>query len=191
MTFLTARRRIAAARLSTMDPMEETAFHASTWRQRLAASSAERGHLLPYLGIALAVIALDQLTKAVVRDRLVEGDAWPSTDALLAISHVENSGAAFGMFQGGGAFLLGAAAIGVGAILVYMLLVPPAQRLYVAALSLILGGAIGNLIDRIAKGTVTDFIDPTHYPAFNIADSAIVCGVIAVAVLSFREEARR
>lgn len=174
-----------------MDPMEETAVRAPSLRQRLAASSSERGHLVPYLFIALGVIAADQLTKAIIRDRLAEGEAWPSPDALLAISHVENSGAAFGMFQGGGAFLLGAAAVGVGAIIVYMLLVPPAQRLYVAALSLILGGAIGNLIDRVAKGTVTDFIDPTHYPAFNIADSAIVCGVIAVAFLSLREEARR
>ena len=75
--------------------------------------------------------------------------------------------------------------------LVYILIGPPPQRLYVAALCLILGGAVGNLIDRVAKGTVTDFIDPTHYPAFNIADSAIVCGVIAVAFLSLRDEAAR
>jgi signal peptidase II len=71
------------------------------------------------------------------------------------------------------------------------MLVPPAQRLYVAALALILGGAVGNLIDRVAKGTVTDFIDPTRYPAFNIADSAIVCGVIAVVLLSLRGEVHR
>ncbi|HRC62445.1 MAG TPA: signal peptidase II [Dehalococcoidia bacterium] len=171
--------------------MEETVIRAPSLRERLAASRSERGHLVPYLFIVLAVIVADQLTKALVRGRLSEGEAWPSKDALLAISHVENSGAAFGIFQGGGAFLLGAAAVGVAAIIVYMLLAPPAQRLYVAALSLILGGAIGNLTDRLAKGTVTDFIDPTHYPAFNIADSAIVCGVIAVVLLSLREEARR
>lgn len=171
--------------------MEETAVRVPSLRARLAAQRAERRHLAPYLLISLGVIAADQLTKAVIRDRLTEGEAWPSPDALIAISHVENSGAAFGIMQGAGAFLLAAAAIGVAAVLVYMLLVPPAQRLYVAALSLILGGAIGNLIDRVSKGTVTDFIDPTRYPAFNIADSAIVCGVIAVAFLSLREEARR
>lgn len=171
--------------------MEETAVRVPSLRARLAAQRAERRHLAPYLLISLGVIAADQLTKAVIRDRLTEGEAWPSPDALIAISHVENSGAAFGILQGAGAFLLAAAAIGVAAVLVYMLLVPPAQRLYVAALSLILGGAIGNLIDRVSKGTVTDFIDPTRYPAFNIADSAIVCGVIAVAFLSLREEARR
>jgi len=171
--------------------MEETVSRAPSIRERLAAHSAERRHLVPYLLISLAVVAADQLTKALIRDWLVEGEAWPSTDALIAISHVENAGAAFGILQGAGSFLLGAAAVGIGAILVYMLLVPPAQRLYVAALSLILGGAVGNLIDRVAKGTVTDFIDPTHYPAFNIADSAIVCGVVAVALLSLREDARR
>lgn len=171
--------------------MEETASRPASFRERLAASSADRRHLAPYLLISLAIVTADQLTKALIRGWLDEGEAWPSTDALFAISHVENPGAAFGMLQSAGSFLLGAAVVGVGAILIYMLIVPPAQRLYVAALSLILGGAVGNLIDRVSKGTVTDFIDPTHYPAFNIADSAIVCGVIAVAILSPREEARR
>ncbi|MGE0134808.1 MAG: signal peptidase II [Dehalococcoidia bacterium] len=171
--------------------MEETVLRGPTLRDRLAAHSAERRHLAPYLLISVAIVAADQFTKAVIRGWLAEGEAWPSTDAILAISHVENAGAAFGILQGAGAFLLAAAAIGVAAILVYMFLVPPAQRLYVAALSLILGGAIGNLIDRVAKGTVTDFIDPTHYPAFNIADSAIVCGVVAIVALTLREEARR
>lgn len=141
--------------------------------------------------ISLVVLIADQATKALVRDRLYEGEAWPSRDAIIAISHVENPGAAFGILQGAGALLLVATVIGVGAVLVYLLLIPPAQRWYVAALALVLGGALGNLIDRIAKGTVTDFIDPTHYPAFNIADSAIVCGVIAVAFLSLREETHR
>ena len=53
------------------------------------------------------------------------------------------------------------------------------------ALSMILGGAIGNFIDRVTKGTVTDFIDPAYYPAFNIADSAIVCGVAAILILTW------
>jgi signal peptidase II len=171
--------------------MEDTAVRAPSWRERIAASGGERRRIAPYLLISLAVLLADQLTKALVRDRLAEGEVWPSADALIAIAHVENPGAAFGILQGAGSFLLAATVIGVGAVLVYLFVFPPAQRLYVAALSLILGGALGNLIDRVAKGTVTDFIDPTHYPAFNIADSAIVCGVIAVALLSLREETRR
>lgn len=140
--------------------------------------------------IASVVLAADQLTKALVRARLVEGDAWPSRDAWLAISHVENSGAAFGTFQGGGVWLLGATVIGVGAILIYMWRFPPAQRLYAAAMALILGGALGNLIDRLAKGTVTDFIDPAYYPAFNIADSAIVIGAGTMFLLTFLDGRR-
>jgi len=171
--------------------VEDTATRTLGWRERLAATRDERRHLAPYLLITLAVIAADQLTKALVRARLAEGEAWPSPDAVLAISHVENPGAAFGILQGASSFLLAATVVGVCVVLVYLMVVPPAQRLYVAALALILGGAVGNLIDRLAKGTVTDFIDPTHYPAFNIADSAIVCGVIAVTLLSLREEVRR
>jgi signal peptidase II len=146
--------------------------------------------LLPFL-LASVVLATDQLTKALVRARLAEGEAWPSRDAWLAISHVENSGAAFGTFQGAGVWLLGATVIGVGAILVYLWRFPPPQRLHMAALSLILGGAFGNLIDRVTKGTVTDFIDPAYYPAFNVADSAVVVGVGTMVILTLLEGRRR
>jgi signal peptidase II len=145
------------------------------------------GHLLPSFALAAVILAADQVTKALVRDRLAEGEAWPSRDAWLAISHVENSGAAFGTFQGAGIWLLGATVIGVLAILVYLWRFPPTQRLHLTALSLILGGAFGNLIDRIAKGTVTDFIDPRYYPAFNIADSAVVVGVTTMFILTLLE----
>ena len=84
-------------------------------------------------------------------------------------------------------FLLVTTVIGVAAVAAYLFLVPLA-RIYTIALALVLGGATGNLIDRATRGTVTDFIDPTHYPAFNIADSAIVIGVLALVLLSFRED---
>ncbi|RLT26046.1 MAG: signal peptidase II [Chloroflexi bacterium] len=143
------------------------------------------------LGIAAIVVLIDQVTKALVRDALPEGTAWPSLDAWLAISHLENSGAAFGMLQGAQAFLLVVTVLGVAGVFIYLWRFPPSQPLYFTALSLILGGAIGNLIDRAAKGTVTDFIDPAYYPAFNIADSTIVCGVATILVLSFLEERRQ
>ncbi len=69
-------------------------------------------------------------------------------------------------------------------MIAYLWLLPPDDPLYGAALALVLGGAAGNLIDRALRGSVTDFIDPTHYPAFNLADSAIVVGVGALVVLS-------
>lgn len=141
--------------------------------------------------IATTVIALDQGTKVLIRGWLAEGEAWPSRDAWLAISHVENAGAAFGILQGATEFLLATAVIGVLGLLVYLWRFPPTQPLYFVALSLILGGAIGNLIDRAMKGTVTDFIDPAYYPAFNIADSGIVVGIGAILLLTFLEERRQ
>jgi signal peptidase II len=142
----------------------------------------------PALAIASVIVAADQVTKALVRARLAEGEVWPNRDALLAISHVENSGAAFGMFQDAGTWLLALTVIGVAAVFVYLWRFPPRNGLYLVALSLILGGAVGNLIDRATKGTVTDFIDPTHYPAFNVADSSIVVGICAIVLLSFIED---
>ncbi len=146
--------------------------------------------ITPYVALALLVIALDQGTKFFIRAWLAEGEAWPSTDALLAISHVENSGAAFGILQGAGPFLLVVTVIGIASMLVYLWWFPPTQRLYIAALALILGGAVGNLIDRVSNGSVTDFIDPAYYPAFNIADSSIVIGAATIAIVSFFEGRR-
>ncbi len=138
-----------------------------------------------FVGTALAVLALDQATKAAVRAWLDRGEHWPSFgDGLLHISRVENSGAAFGILQGAGPFLLVTTAVGVIAILAYLLFAPPAGRLYTAALAAVFGGAVGNLVDRVAHGTVTDFIDPARYPAFNVADSAIVIGVGTLMLLS-------
>ncbi len=133
--------------------------------------------LAPFGGLAALVVLADQLTKAFIRARLVEGESWPVLGELLRISHVENSGAAFGILQGAGVFLLLTTVVGVAALSAYLFLVPLGSRWYTLSLALVLGGAIGNFIDRVTRGTVTDFIDPARYPAFNIADSSIVVGV--------------
>ena len=146
--------------------------------------AAPRRALRRFAAIAAAVVILDQLSKALVRAWLDEGETWPEGFELIRISHVENSGAAFGILQGGGPFLVASSILGAAIVLVFLRAAPPGDRLYEAALALVLGGAIGNLIDRLLRGTVTDFIDPTHYPSFNIADSAIVVGVFALIALS-------
>jgi signal peptidase II len=148
-----------------------------------------RGRLAAFALIAALIIAADQATKEVVRRTLAVGETWPEGWELIRIAHVQNSGAAFGIFQGGGVFLVASSIIAIVAIAVFLFWAP-GSRLYTAALSLILGGAIGNLIDRVARGVVTDFIDPTHYPAFNIADSAIVVGVSTLILLTLLEERR-
>jgi signal peptidase II len=148
-------------------------------------TTISRARLLPFFSIALAVVAADQLTKSLIRGWLDRGESWPTSNGWLQLSHVENSGAAFGILQGAGTLLIIPALIGIVAVVAFLFFVPFACRLYSVALALILGGATGNLIDRAARSTVTDFIDPKFYPAFNIADSAIVVAVATLFVLSF------
>lgn len=143
--------------------------------------------LLMVLTVVATVIALDQATKAMVRAWLAPGERWPSDWTWIQISHVHNTGAAFGILQGSSPFLASAAVITIAAIAYFLFTLPDHHRWYPLALALILGGASGNLIDRVRLGHVTDFIDPWRYPAFNVADSAIVVGVIAVIILTIFE----
>ncbi len=129
-----------------------------------------------FLALAAAIVGLDQLTKWVIRGWLERGEAvsvvWP-----LKIVHVTNSGAAFGMFQGAGPLLVITSVVGMVAILVYLFnpgFAHPVMRL---GLAFMLGGAVGNLIDRVSEGRVVDFVKVPNFPAFNVADSAITIGV--------------
>jgi signal peptidase II len=146
------------------------------------ASRRSSGTLLPWLGIALAVILLDQFTKTLIVGNFELGHSHVVT-SFFNVVRVHNTGAAF-------SFLAGAAGwqrwffIGLGAVatvfIVWMLRSHGGQRLFSWALSLILGGAVGNVIDRLLHGHVVDFIQ-VHYagwyfPAFNVADSAITVG---------------
>jgi signal peptidase II len=134
----------------------------------------------PFLLVAAGVFALDQLTKAIVRNRLALGESWPSDDWLVRITHVTNSGAAFGILQGQAVFLTVTAFVAIGAIVFYYAFPPLEHRYLRLALGLQLGGALGNLLDRLRFGEVTDFFHFPHYPAFNIADSSIVVGLVAI-----------
>lgn len=159
--------------------MEPTSAPSSRW------SAPARRRLGALLAVSLFVIAADQASKAIIRATLHPGETWPEGWELIRISHVHNTGAAFGILEGASTFLVIAPLAAIAAITVFLLTLPAASRWYSVALAAILGGAIGNLVDRIRLGHVTDFIDPTHYPSFNIADSAIVVGVITIAALSF------
>jgi signal peptidase II len=143
--------------------------------------SLRRRDLL-FLSLTVAVIALDQLTKHLVRAFIDPGETFPEGWAVRFVN-VSNTGAAFGILQNQGAFLVITSLIGVVAIVLYYLYPPFEHWPMTVALALILGGAIGNLSDRIRLGEVTDFIDFPHYPAFNVADSSIVVGVAVLAVL--------
>jgi signal peptidase II len=134
----------------------------------------------PFFLVAAFVIAFDQLTKSVIRAELAIGESWPNDDWLVRLRHLKNTGAAFGMLQDAGMFLTFTAVVAIGAIVFYYLYPPFENRLLRASLGLLLGGAAGNLIDRIRFGEVTDFIQFPHYPAFNVADSSITIGLTVI-----------
>jgi signal peptidase II len=147
-------------------------------RRDLVARQVRRG--APFFLVAAVVFALDQLTKAIVRDGLAVGESWPSDGWLVKITHVTNTGAAFGILQDQGLFLTVTAVIAIGAIVFYYLFPPLEHGILRIAMGLLLGGAAGNLLDRIRLGHVTDFVDFPNYPQFNVADSSIVVGLIVI-----------
>jgi signal peptidase II len=141
------------------------------------------------LGIAGVIVAVDQATKAVVRASLPLHDSRAIIPGLLDLTHVQNSGAAFGLLNAAD-FPYKAAVIAVVAtaalvgIALFAAGLSPNQRLARLGLALIMGGAAGNLIDRVTTGYVVDFVDvywrQHHFWAFNVADSAITIGVIGM-----------
>lgn len=145
-----------------------------------------------YLFIALAVLLADQITKGLIESRYALYSSHEIIPGFLNFTHVRNSGVAFGLFasQGdsnGGILvlsLLGIAALGFVGI--YLWRTPTDERLLLLSLGLILGGAVGNLVDRIGSGEVTDFIDvyfgTYHWHTFNVADSAITVGIVLMIV---------
>ena len=131
---------------------------------------------------ALLVVAADQLSKMWIRSNLVLRESLPER-GLFRLTHIHNTGAAFGLFQDQSFPLTIVAIIGTVVLPLFVLLFSRRfpfldNRLGKPALGLVLGGTAGNLIDRLRLGYVTDFIDIGIWPTFNIADSAIVIGVI-------------
>lgn len=144
------------------------------------ARNPRRQHLR-FASLALAVIALDQLTKVILRETLALGEReWLAQ--FFAFSHVANDGGAFGLFGGANTVLAVSAVVAIGVVAIYYLFPPLDHWLVRSGLALILGGAVGNLLDRIYQGHVTDFIDFIHFPAFNVADAAINVGVAAIVI---------
>ena len=135
--------------------------------------------------IALLAVVVDQLSKMWIRSFLPEGRSWAEL-GFFRLTHIHNTGGVFGLFQGQSVPLTIAAFIGIAILLVYALFIyrrfPVSNgMLGKSALGLVFGGTIGNLIDRLRLGYVTDFIDFGFWPAFNIADSAVVIGIILFA----------
>lgn len=140
------------------------------------------------------IVILDQISKAYIRANFLENvEMWAPWDWLLPyarIVHVSNTGVAFGLFQGQGTIFSILAVIVSAAIIYYFPQVPSSDLALRLAMGLQLGGAVGNLIDRLVQGYVTDFISVGTFPVFNIADSSITIGVFVLILGVWIQEQR-
>ena len=144
------------------------------------------GSWLPWLAWSLVVILVDQFTKVLVLGYYQLGDSHPVT-SFFNLVRVHNHGAAFSFLASSGGWqrwLFTGIGMGAAMLIIWLLKSHPGQKLFAFALASILGGALGNVIDRLLHGYVVDFLDfywkHWHFPAFNIADSAITLGAICL-----------
>ena len=134
---------------------------------------------LPLIFISLSVIGADQLSKYLIRANMSLGESIPE-EGPFRLTYATNEGGAFGLFADQAFLLALVAIITVTVIVLYLRYLPPGSTLLKVGLGLDLGGATGNLIDRLRLGKVTDFIDVGAWPVFNLADSAITVGTILI-----------
>ncbi|MDO8279726.1 MAG: signal peptidase II [Burkholderiaceae bacterium] len=149
------------------------------------AKSSSTG-LMPWLGLALILLIADQFTKILIMGYYQLGDSTPVL-SFFNIVRAHNSGAAFSFLAGASGWqrwLFTGIGLAAAGLIVWLLRSHSGQRLFSFALACILGGALGNVIDRMLHGYVVDFLDfhyaGWHFPAFNVADSAITVGAICL-----------
>jgi signal peptidase II len=175
--------------------MTDVVPHAPRGEAALEVQPARTRSLLPprgllFLGLAVLVVLLDQMTKRLAEERLdragIRSVPLPIAGDYLRFTYVENRGAAFGLLQDQTTFFVLVGILVVGVIAASYRYLPRSGFLVHLALGLQLGGAVGNLIDRVRQGYVVDFVDfgyrSNWWPVFNVADSAIVVGVALLAL---------
>ncbi len=134
---------------------------------------------LVFAGVAGLVVILDQVSKSFARDQLTVGQTIKLVPGVLNLTMTKNTGAAFGILSGRQPIFIAVSLVVVAVVLIYLWRQRPTTPLVVIALALVTGGAVGNLIDRLGPGSVTDFFEFGFFdfPVFNVADSAIFVGV--------------
>jgi len=147
--------------------------------------------------VGSTILVLDQITKALVANLMHLYQAIEIVPNFVHLTYLKNTGAAFGVLAGTRsplrmAFFVLVSSVAIGCVLYLLKNLRPGRTSLVASLSLILGGAVGNLIDRLRMGEVIDFIDlhwhHFHWPAFNVADSSITIGVILLFIQMIRKQ---
>jgi signal peptidase II len=143
--------------------------------------------------VAILTFVADQGSKAWVRENLALYESWAPIPALaryFTFTHVTNTGIAFGLFREWGSILVAVAVVVIAFLLLYTRQLATARWPVQIALGLQLGGAFGNLLDRLRFGFVTDFLDFKFWPVFNLADSAIVVGMVLLLLFLEEDKAR-
>jgi len=142
------------------------------------------------VAVAVATVILDQVTKAAVVGGMGIGERSPVFGTFLRLTHIRNSGAVFGMMRGASTYFTVFSIIAAAVLVVVLIVAKRASTLVRVSLGMVLGGAVGNLIDRLRFGAVVDFLDvgiseSVRWPCFNVADSAITVGVFLLILSSF------
>lgn len=147
-----------------------------------------------YFLFILILLAADQLTKAIVAQKIIFGSSKSIIPGFFNLTHIRNRGAIFGFFSHSGSqflyvMLTLASLAALAFVIFYFFKTPTSERLMKISLSLILAGALGNLIDRIFRGYVIDFLDfyvkKWHWPSFNISDASITIGAFIIIFIFF------
>jgi len=139
------------------------------------------------ISIGFFIVILDQLTKYIIKQNFQLNQSIPVIKNILHMTYVTNTGSAFGLFKGLNWFFVLFSVIVIIAIFYYLKKIVKNEKLLQFAVGLLLGGTIGNLIDRIARGAVIDFIDFRIWPVFNIADSAVTIGIVSLIILLWKK----
>jgi signal peptidase II len=143
---------------------------------------ARRLALARAAAVLAVVVGLDQLTKHTVATSIGPDQSITILPKLLHLVHVRNTGVAFGFLSGGGAVVYALTAVALVALVAYLMARPARPWLWLPT-GMLIGGAVGNLIDRVLRGSVIDFIKLPDWPAFNLADTAITVGVVVLVLV--------
>ena len=137
--------------------------------------------------IALFIISLDQLTKFFIKINFQLNQSIPIISNILHLTYITNTGSAFGLFKGLNIFFILFSIVVIIIVFYYLKRIKNNEKILQFSAGLLLGGTIGNLIDRLYYGAVTDFIDFRIWPVFNIADSAVTISVIFLIILLWKK----
>jgi len=160
------------------------------FREESSLRSTIRKHVF-LAGVVLSILLADQISKRWIITHLHFGESWnpvPFLRPLVSLTYVRNTGVAFGLFPAWGDLFVGVAILAIAGILTYYVRLFLGQWVVELSLGFVVGGATGNLLDRLAYGHVIDFIDFKVWPVFNVADSAIVIGMTILACYLWRHQ---